>query len=418
MAICANSLREVNCKLFATDCDHPAMNTTDLITAAQQGNLEQVIACVENGADPKLWNSQALSEAAIHNHLEVVKYLTPLSDVNVDCAVALRNAFVHNNTDVINFLWDQVDHELVIQQTEYALRPLPFQLACQYGFYNHALSLFKYPFTLSMIWRSHLYLPQVSNDPACLQLWDQLLTRLTELGEDPARVAVGSWYNRTLPGLNILKIMAQHSSGSQKMAQHFLKYLAANWSTENHVSAVFPIFKHRFEGLDDETKQSVIAKTIPYNPVLARDLIEQTPNLPLLCAPVVNEALRCDVHTLMDMILIWKRHTYKANKDDFSKVEGHLMSNIVVAPEKVWCVVENFNQFLTADVARGFIDLHEDGWTQKVCAHTPPQEFNRAQGLLSSESRNYLNEYKNRVQHTVLTQELSHCVGSTVSRKI
>lgn len=394
------------------------MNNTDLITAARKGNLDDVILCIENGADPKLWNSQALSEAAIHNHLEVVKYLTPLSDVNVDCAVALRNAFLHNNTEIINFLWEQVDHELVMTQEQYALRPFPFQLACQYGFYNHALSLFKYPFPWSIVWRSHIYLPQVSNDPVCLQLWDQLLIRLKELGKDPAKIAVESWCKRPLPGLNILKIMAQHSSTTHTSAQHFLKNLAEYWATENHVSAVFPIFKHRFESFDDETKRGVIAKIIPYNPDLARTLIEQTPNIQLLCGPVVREALRADIQTLMYMISMWKRQLHMLNQDDCSKVENSLIDRVINAPDKVWCIVDNFKQLLTVEVAHCFIDLHEDQWTQKVCAHIDPEEMNKLHGVLSPQTQEYFNEYKNRVQRATLNQELSAYSGTTVVRKI
>jgi len=392
--------------------------SNNLITAAQQGNLDHVISCVENGEDPKKWNSQALSEAAIHNHLEIVKYLTPLSDVNADCAVVLRNAFLHNNTDIINFLWDQVDHVLLIEQTQYVKRPSPFQLACQYGFYQHALSLLKHPLHREIIWQSTLSLPKVSNDPLCLQLWDQLFIRAKDLGEDPARFAVGSWHDRPLPGLNILKIMAQHSSDNQKSAQHFLKCLAENWATENHVSAVFPILKHRFEGLDNGTKQLVIAKTIAYNPMLARDLISQTPNLPLLCAPVVNEALYADIETLKYIISIWKHQPYTGDYHDFQNIEIALMNGIINAPEKVWAIVEDQKSFVTASVVHNFIKLREDQWTSQVCSNCSPELLSRVQNLFSTQTRNYFNEYQNRVQRAKITNELMDCTASHVVKKM
>lgn len=392
--------------------------SNDLITAAQQGNLDHVILCIETGEDPKKWNSQALSEAAIHNHLEIVKYLTPLSDVNADCAVALRNAFLHNNTDIVNFLWDQVDHVLLIEQTQYVQRPSPFQLACQYGFYQHALSLLQYPLHKDIIWKSILSLPKISNDPLCLQLWDQLFICAKNLGEDPARFAVGSWHDRSLPGLNILKIMAQHSSDNQKSAQHFLKYLAQNWATENHISAVFPILKHRFEGLDNETKQLLIAKTIVYDPMLARDLISQTSGMPLLCAPVVNEALYADIETLKYMISIWKHQPYTREYYDFQNIEIALTNGTITAPEKVWAVVEDQKPFLTASVVHGFIRLHEDSWTSQVCSNCSPELLNRVQNLFSEQTRTYFNEYQNRVQHAKIASEILDCTASPMVKKM
>lgn len=392
--------------------------SNNLITAAQQGNLDHVILCIETGEDPKKWNSQALSEAAIHNHLEIVKYLTPLSDVNADCAVALRNAFLHNNTDIVNFLWNQVDHVLLIEQTQYVQRPSPFQLACQYGFYQHALSLLQYPLHKDIIWKSMLSLPKMSNDPLCLQLWDQLFICAKNLGEDPARFAVGSWHDRPLPGLNILNIMAKHSSDDQKSAQHFLKYLAQNWSTENHISAVFPIFKHRFEDLDNETKQLLIAKTIAYDPMLAHDLISQTSGMPLLCAPVVNEALHADIETLKYMVSIWKHQSFSGDQQDFRKVELALMDGATRTPETVWAVVEHCKKFLTAQVVHRFIRLHEDSWTSQVCSNCSPELLNRVQNLFSEQTRTYFNEYQNRVQHAKITSEILDCTARPVVKKM
>lgn len=391
---------------------------TDLITAAQQGNLGQVVLCIQNGADPKLWNSQALSEAAIHNHLEVVQYLTPLSDVNVDCAVALRNAFLHNNTDVINYLWDHVDHELIIEQTQFVRRTSPFQLACQHGFYQHAISLLQYPFHRNMVWESKYYLPQVSNDPLCLKLWDELFIRVKDFGDDPAQYAVSSWHERPLPGLNILKIMAEHSAANPKSAQRFLDYLLKNQFTENHISAVLPIVDHVFDDLEDESKQLVVAKTVAYDPILSQTLINRCHNTQLLCATVVKEALYADMQTLIYMTSVWKTHTYMDDKREFENLENSLLGRICAAPEKVWCVVENFNHFLTPRVANVFIWLQEDQWTTRVCAVCSIECLQEAQALFNDETREYFYEYQNRVQRAKIANELSDDSKISVAKRM
>lgn len=392
--------------------------TEKLIECARSGDLEGVVQCTDNGADPKFWNSQALSEAAIHNHLDVVKHLTPLSDVNANTAVALRNAFLHNNTDIINFLWDQVDHELIIEQTQFVPRTAPFQLACQYGFYQHAMSLLKYPLHQDMIWKSMFHLPKVSNDPLCLKLWDELLTRVKDLGEDPAQWALATWHERPLPGLNILKIMAQHSASSPKSAQRFLKYLAQNWFTENHIIEVFPILGHVFEDLDNDVKQMIVAKSVAHDPVFARALIDRCHNTQLLCAPVVEHALHADMDTLMYMVSVWQKRTYRDNAREFEKLETALIERICDAPEKVWCIVEKFTQFLTPKVAHIFIWCQEDEWTARVCAVFSPECLQEAQTLFNDQTREYFNEYQNRIQNAKLKKEVSDCTGLTVTRKI
>lgn len=391
---------------------------TDLITAAKDGDMQQVMLCVQNGADPKLWNSQALSEAAIHNHVEIVKFLTPLSDPNADCAVALRNAFLHNNTDVINFLWNQVDHELIIQHTQYVQRPSPFQLACQYGFYEQALSLFKHPLHRDMLWKAVFYVPKISNDPLCWELWDHILTRVKELGEDPYHFAVSPWHDKPLPGLNILKIMARHLTDNIKSSQRFLESVAQNWASGNHVSAVFPIFEHMFDDFDDDTKQSIIAKTIAYDPLLAHALIHRCPTTQFLCTSVVKEALHADREMLIDMIGVWKTHPYYEDEREFQKLENTLIERIYDAPEKVWCVVGHFKQFLTPKVIQVFIWLQNDHWTAQMCAHTSDEDLQSAKELFDDKTQEYFDEYQNRVQHAALTHTLSDCIGKTVVRKI
>lgn len=394
------------------------MNNTDLITAVQQGNLDQVILCIKNGADPKLWNSHALSQAAIHNHLDIVKYLTPLSDVNADCAMALRNAFLHNNTDVINFLWNEVDHALIMETAGFVHRPSPFQLACQHGWYHHALSLAKLPMHRDILWKSLLYLPRVSEDPLCSRIWDELLSRVKESGDDPAYFAVSSWHGKPLPGMNILKIMAQHSAINVKSARCFLDGLAQNWATENHISAVFPIFDQFFDSFVDESKQSIIAKILAYDPILASTLIERCPTTQFLCTDIVKESLHTDMSMLIHMVSVWKTHDYCEDEREFERLENALIARVYDVPEKVWCVVENFNQFLTSKVVQRFIDLHDDQWTAQVCTYISPQTLCKAQELFDDQTRKYFDEYQNRVQHSVLTQELSNCIGTTVVRKI
>ncbi len=391
-----------------------------LIAAAKKGDLNQVVLCIENGANPKLWNSQALSEATIHNHFEIVKSLTPLSDVNVDCAVGLRNAFLHNNTDILNFLWDRVDHGLIIEHAQYMQRPTPFQLACQYGFYQHALSLLKYPMRAEMFRRSLFSLPKVSNDPLCLTLIDKILTHVKDLGEDPAHFAASSWHERPLPGLNILKIMAQHSSTTVSSAQRFLECLAKNWASENHISAIFQVFDHVFDDFDADAKKSIVAKTIAYDPTLAHSLIERSRTTQLLCADVVKEALRADMDTLMYMINVWKTHPYveDENEREFALLESSLRARIYDTPEKVWCVIEHFKQFLTSNIIHKFIEMCDDKWTERVCAHSLPEKLLKARSLFNNQTRDYFNEYQYRVQRATLNQELSAYTGATVVRKI
>jgi ankyrin repeat protein len=66
--------------------------------------LKVIKELIEEGADPKANDSQALLLAAIYGHLEIVKLLLPLSNPKANNSDALRFAALHGHLDVAKLL--------------------------------------------------------------------------------------------------------------------------------------------------------------------------------------------------------------------------------------------------------------------------------------------------------------------------
>jgi len=81
----------------------------ELSNAAAQGNLELVMEYAKFWGNPKFNHSEALRRAAMEGHTDVVAFLIPLSDPNVERGFALKTASVRGYTPCVRLLLECTD---------------------------------------------------------------------------------------------------------------------------------------------------------------------------------------------------------------------------------------------------------------------------------------------------------------------
>lgn len=76
----------------------------ELADAAEQGNLKLVMEHAKFWGNPKFNRSEALRRAAMEGHTDVVAFLIPLSDPNVERGFALKTSAVRGYTQCVRLL--------------------------------------------------------------------------------------------------------------------------------------------------------------------------------------------------------------------------------------------------------------------------------------------------------------------------
>ena len=81
------------------------MDSTLLIKACKEGDLEKVKYLYEAGADFRSYNNYALQAASENGHIQVVKYLCEAgADIRSDNDYALEGASEHGHLEVVKYL--------------------------------------------------------------------------------------------------------------------------------------------------------------------------------------------------------------------------------------------------------------------------------------------------------------------------
>ena len=79
-------------------------NNIALHYVSNRGDIDSVKLLIKRGADPKSNHNRVLWWAAEKNHIDIVKFLIPLSDSRIDCGYALIQAIKHNHKEIIDML--------------------------------------------------------------------------------------------------------------------------------------------------------------------------------------------------------------------------------------------------------------------------------------------------------------------------
>jgi len=100
---------EVIQKLIDEGADPKVNDSNGLRWAARNGHLDIVKVLIDKGAEPSAYNSHALQLAARNGHLEIVKLLIDNgADPTANCSCALRFAAENGHLEIVNLL---LEHE-------------------------------------------------------------------------------------------------------------------------------------------------------------------------------------------------------------------------------------------------------------------------------------------------------------------
>lgn len=388
-----------------------------LITAADQGDATMVQHCLDNGADPKLWDSHALTRAVTNNHIDVVKLLIPISDLNTFNAVALRTAIDLHHHNIVDLLWDQVNHACILSQSTSA--PTPFHVACQNGLFDRALSVLHHHIHNTGVQECLDALNKNTTNSQELQIWKDLIQRSTP---DQILYRVESAIPRELPRVEILQHMLHtlrtHPNATTLCAQ-FVKEISDNQFATHHIASLYPIFKDLYPTLEPTVKIQVLSQTLQHNMLVAQEMVAhcQAHHVQLLQPDMMFSALKGDMSLLNYCLNVWGSQHWIISGTQATYQYDHILStHCVDAPHKVLRVLEEHPQFHTPKVLLALLDKCNDEITAIIQTWVESEEdtiFHMAEPVIWG----YWQDYKNRQQKHTIEQNLKQAV-STHTRKM
>lgn len=383
---------------------------TQLITAAEQGDLKTVQCCLDNGADPKLWDSHALTRAVTNNHIDVVKILIPISNLNTFNAVALRTAIDLQHHDIVDLLWDQVNHACILSQSTGS--PTPFYVACQNGLFDRALSVLHHPMHNTVVQECLDALNKNTTDLQELQIWKDLIQRSTP---DQILSRVESAIPSELPRVEILQNMwhtLRTHPNATMLCRQFVKEICGNQYTTHHIASLYPAFKAIYPTLEPNVKIQVLSHTLQYNMLLAQEMIEhcQAHKVQLLQPEMMLSALRGDMSLLNYCLKVWDSQRWIISGAYAAHQYDHILSSHCVdAPHKVLRVLEEHPHFHTPKVLLALLEKCSDEITPIIQTWMESEEaaiFNIAEPTIWE----YWQDYKNRQQQATIEEHLKQTI--------
>lgn len=389
---------------------------TQLITAADQGDANVVQHCLDNGADPLFWDSHALTRAVTNNHIDVVKILIPVSDVNAFNALALRTAIELHHHDIVDLLWEKVDHAPIMSQ--YPSLPTPFHAACQHRLFDHALSVLHHKINCFALEGCLNVLNKNTTDSKELKIWREVI----EQYEYPQFIIgdVTNLIQQALPCVEILKYIYRRLNAhdnATKLCQEFLKEISTKRFATHHIASLYPVFKGLYPTLEDGVKIKLLSQTLQSNILLANEMIEhcKTANIQLLTPDMMSYALKGDMSVLNYCLNVWGSQNWViSGEKTIQKYDGIL--KCCDHPEKVLRVLEEHPQFHTPEVLKSLLENEDDAITVRIQLWVESEEealFN----IVKPHVWTYWQDYKNRQQKETLEQHMEPST-STHSRKM
>lgn len=389
---------------------------TQLITAADQGDAAMVQHCLDNGADPLFWDSHALTRAVTNNHLDVVKILISVSDVNAFNAVALRTAMELHHHDIVDLLWERVDHAFIMSQ--YPSFPSPFYVACQHRLFDRALSVLHHKINCFALDRCLNVLNRNTTDSKELQIWE----RLIEQYQYPQFIIhhVADLIQQALPCVEILKYIYRRLNADDTatvLCQEFLKEISLQGFATHHIASLYPLFKDLYPTLEDGVKIKLLSQTLQSNILLANEMIEhcKTSRIQLLTPDMMSYALKGDMSVLNYCLKVWGSQNWVISGEKTIQKYDEILK-YCDHPEKVLRVLEEHPQFHTPEVLKSLLKRMSDAITVRIQLWVESEEeaiFN----IVEPNVWTYWQNYKNRQQKETLEQHMDTTV-LTHSRKM
>lgn len=382
-----------------------------LINAADTGDLEGVQQCLSNGADPLHWDSHALTRAASHNHIDVVRCLIPVSDVNADRAIALRTALANHNKPIVDLLWDKVDHALLMSAgTDTSL---PFLVACEYGWYERAASVVHHPMHSFVVWGAFHALDLTTTDPHALQVWSKII----EASEPRHLLSLN--FERALPSVQILKMMFHKFASDAFLSAKLIEKVADNDHLTHHIAQMYPLFKHLYPNFNDVLKIRVLSNTLHHNMLFAHEMIEhcRAVSVQFLHPDMVAKALRGDSAILNFCIQLWDSQLWSVSgANDTFRYEHILSTHAQTAPDKVLRVLHKHPQFVTPKVMHALLEHHDDCITTAVAGFMFGEDEESVYKISCASTWEYWKSFKSRIEKELLQSHVNECVPSALRK--
>ena len=386
---------------------------TQLITAADQGDVPLVQQCLNNAADPLLWDSHALTRAVANNHVDVVKLLIPVSDLNTFNAVGLRTAMERNRPEIVQLLWDKVDHAAIMKQETDT--PTPFQVACHYGLYDQALSVIHHPMHRFVLWKTLSALRKNTVHPQELQIWKMLIDRA-----EPRHIIALVESNPAveLPGIEILRHMYA-SLNDPVLRVEFINNLSDNEYVTHHVSELYPNFKDIFKDFNNTLKVQVLSQTLQHNMLFAQQMIEQCKhdNVQLLQPDMLLKALQGDMSLVNYCLDICDSQRWIVSGPQETYQYDYILSTqAAYFPHKVLRVLEKHPQFVTPKVMHSLLQHNDDTITQAFADFIFGEDEQLLYKMADEKTWEYWEDYKSRVQNAIIHAQLDQSPQSAVRK--
>lgn len=391
---------------------------TQLITAANQGNATMVQHCLDNGADPLFWDSHALTRAVTNNHIDIVKLLIPVSDVNAFNAVALRTAMDLRHHDIVDLLWELVDHASIMSQ--YPSLPSPLYVACQNGLFDRALSVLHHKINHFAADRCLDVLNKNPTDPKELKIWEQFIQ---QCGPQYVFQHVEDLIQQTLPCVDILIYiytgLSAHDDATA-LCQKFLKKISTQGFATHHIASLYPLFKDLYPTLEDSVKIKLLSQTLQSNILFSNEMIEhcKKSHIQLLTPEMMSYALKGDMSVLNYCLNVWGSQHWVISGEETTEQYNKVLTYCCNTghPEKVLRVLEEHPQFHTPEVLNALLKMENDDVTVRIRLWVESEEkalFNIVEPCVWT----YWQDYKNREQKAIIEQHVDTS-ASTHSRKM
>ena len=373
-----------------------------LSRAASDGDCATIAQCLRAKANPLYWNAHALSAAAVNNHLSALKMLLEHSPLNT--ALPLRDALIHNQPQAAQCLWEAIDHHALIDQSTQPNPPLSsLQVACENGWYKHALSLFPYPLSEMLVSNCLNVLDTQTSNPLGFELW---ITLVDTMPVEKLPLLVDQ---RALPPLAVLEHLAHRVAPHPHIALEFFSELIGNVFGEGQAAQIYPLLRDIYPSLSPSNQLSALGQILDRNPLYASEAIEvcKNNNLQFLSSDLLGAVLSSGSKDIMEYTLdLCQSQKWVLNSQETQMLEMVLRRNVVDQPLAVHQILCAFPSLFSAMMSQRFLEHKNDSLTDLIEPFMSSDILTDISKSCDQEAWVYWQDYQSRRQHQRLSQTL------------
>lgn len=385
-----------------------------LSRAASEGDCATIAQCLHAAADPLYWNAHALSAAAVNNRLSALKMLLEHSPPNT--ALPLRDALIHNRPQAAQCLWDAIDHHALIDQSSQPNPPLSsLQVACENGWYQHALSLFPYPLSEALVSNCLNVLDTQTSNPLGIELWIKLVDSMP-LEKLPILVD-----QRALPPLAVLEHLARRVAPHPQIALEFFSEMIENVFSEGQAGWIYPLLRHTYPSLSPSNQLRALGQILDSNPLYASEAIAvcQNNNLQFLSSDLLGAVLSSSSKDIVEYTLdLCQSQKWILNSQETQILEMVLRRNVVDQPLAVHQILCAFPSLFSVLIGERFLEHKNDSLTELIEPFMSSDILTDISKSDDQEPWVYWQDYQSRRQHQRLSQTLEGVPHMASSRKM